>query len=77
MFLIPAAFDYADKILLAIGIAQLSASLTPMLRALVPPACGLMSYFLFNRHFSCNQMFALSITLTGVLIGCFIQLFKE
>ena len=72
MFLIPAACDYADKILLAIGISQLSASLTPMLRSLVPPACGFMSFFLFNRQFTCNQMFALSITITGVCMGCFI-----
>jgi drug/metabolite transporter (DMT)-like permease len=71
-FLAPASLDWMDKIFLTMGTSQTSASMPTMVRGLVPPIAGYMSYLLFNTHFSIYKMMALVISIIGVAMGCFV-----
>jgi len=62
--------DFIDKILLAIGLQLVSASLSGMIRALVPITTAFLSVCIFNRPFTCLQICALLIVITGVSLGC-------
>jgi drug/metabolite transporter (DMT)-like permease len=48
-----------------------------MIRSLVPPIAGYMSYLLFDTSFSVTKVLALIITVVGVFMGCFVQLYYE
>jgi len=54
-----------------------SASLPVMIRGLVPPIAGYLSYLLFNVNFSSKKILALVLSLTGITMGCFVQLYYE
>lgn len=73
MFIVPALFDFADKVLLAIGITLVAASLPAMIRSLIPAIVGIFSYFMFQRNFTFWQIGALGITISGVSLGCIVQ----
>lgn len=73
----PSALDWADRILLTLGMSQTSASMPTMIRSLVPPLAGYMSYLLFDTSFSVKKVLAMIITVVGVLLGCFVQLYYE
>jgi uncharacterized membrane protein len=47
VFIIPALFDFADKILMSIAITLVAASLPAMIRSLIPAIAGVFSYFKF------------------------------
>jgi drug/metabolite transporter (DMT)-like permease len=44
---------------------------------LVPPITGVLSYFLFHTRFSNSKLIAVGLSVTGVLMGCFVQFFYE
>jgi hypothetical protein len=48
-----------------------------MIRCLVPPITGVLSYYLFNARFSNYKLIAVAISITGVLMGCLVQFFYE
>ena len=64
-----AILDWSDRILVTIGISQVSSSLPPILRGLIPPIAGFTSAFMFNRSFSLKKNAAVLITVTGILLG--------
>jgi len=76
-FLPPAMLDWSDKIFLYIGLSQVSASLPAMIRGLVPPIAGYLSYLLFKAHFTSGKIVSIFVTIVGILLGCFVQLYFE
>lgn len=76
-FLVPAILDWLDKILFTIGISQTSASLPTMIRGLVPPIAGYFSYLMFDTKFSSEKIFAMLLSITGIALGCFVELYYE
>ena len=48
-----------------------------MIRSLVPPIAGYMSFLLFNTTYSPKKIAALMITVIGVLLGCLVELLAE
>ena len=72
VFFWPALCDYCDKMFVTIGMLYLSASLPVMIRGLVPPITGTLSWILFGMHFSTVKIVAIVLTITGVAIGCFV-----
>jgi drug/metabolite transporter (DMT)-like permease len=76
-FLIPATLDWLDRILLTIGMSQTSASMPTMIRGLVPPIAGYFSYLMFDTKFSGSKIMAMVVSITGISLGCFVQLYYE
>ena len=72
-FIAPALFDWAEKILFTMGLTMVSASLPLMIKGLVPPTAGYMSYVLFGRKFSWAKLLSIVIASTGVSIGCWLE----
>ena len=48
-----------------------------MIRGLVPPIAGYFSNLMFGTHFSYKKVFALIVTMVGVALGCFVELYYE
>jgi drug/metabolite transporter (DMT)-like permease len=61
--------DWTDRILVTIGISQVSSSLPLILRGLIPPIAGFTTAFMFDRSFSLEKNAAVLITVTGILLG--------
>jgi len=71
-FLPPAILDWADKLVYTVGMVQVSASLPTMIKGLIPPMTGYMSYLLFQREFSIEKIAAILTSLTGIVLGCLV-----
>ncbi len=76
-FLPLALLDWADRLIFTIGLSQVSSSLPPMIRGMIPPIAACLSYFLFNRKFGINKILAISVTILGITLGCFVQMYYQ
>jgi hypothetical protein len=48
-----------------------------MIRGLVPPIAGYLSYLIFQTTFVWSKIFSIIATIVGVTLGCFVQLYYE
>ena len=48
-----------------------------MIRGLIPPIAGILSFVAFDTKFSFKKVLALILTVTGVILGCYVELEKE
>lgn len=76
-FLAPALFDWAEKLVFTMGLTMVSSLLPVMIRGLVPPTAGYMSYILFGRKFSWAKLTAILLACTGVTLGCMLEVYNE
>jgi len=77
IFVIPGLCDLIDTTTFNIGMTQVSPSVTTMVRSMTAPASAIMSYYLVKAKFTWQQIFAISLVISGVLTACFVQLAYE
>ena len=68
-FLVPAALTLVDNLLMVIAMLSVSASLSGMSRALVPPFTGLLEHHTFGKPFSRAKVLSITLAMIGVLMG--------